>query len=86
MCEWDMNFIIRKETESDIDAIYRITEAAFANHPYSHHTEQFIVNALREANALTVSLVAEAEKKVVGHVAFSPVTIADGNSGWYGHN
>jgi putative acetyltransferase len=76
--------IIRNETDSDIEAIYEVTKAAFANHPYSHQTEQFIVNALRAAGALTVSLVAEVDGRVVGHVAFSPVTISDGSRDWYG--
>jgi putative acetyltransferase len=31
-----------------------------------------------------VSLVAEADGRVVGHIAFSPVTISDGSSNWYG--
>jgi len=39
---------------------------------------------LRAAGALTVSLVAEVGGKVVGHVAFSPVTISDGSNNWYG--
>ena len=76
--------IIRNEKTSDFEAITEITLAAFANEPHSAHTEQFIVNALRAANALTVSLVAEIEGKVVGHVAFSPVTISDGSCDWYG--
>ena len=76
--------IIRNEKTSDIEAITEITLAAFADEPHSDHTEQFIVNALRAANALTVSLVAEIEGKVVGHVAFSPVTISDGSCDWYG--
>jgi putative acetyltransferase len=76
--------IIRKETEADIEAIYKLTETAFRNHPYSHNTEQLIVDALRAADALTVSLVAEVDGEVVGHIAFSPVTISDGSSGWYG--
>jgi putative acetyltransferase len=79
-----MNIIIRNEIESDVEAISEITKAAFENHPHSNHTEEFIINALRDANALTVSLVAEAGKKVVGHIAFSPVTISDGSLGWYG--
>jgi putative acetyltransferase len=79
-----MNIIIRNETESDIKAISEIKKAAFENLPISNHTEQFIINALRDANALTISLVAEAENKVVGHIAFSPVTISDGSLGWYG--
>ena len=76
--------IIRNETESDVEAIFEVTKAAFENHSHSHQTEQFIVNALRAANALTVSLVAEVDGKVVGHVAFSPVTISDGSHNWYG--
>ncbi len=83
-CELDMDIIIRSETESDIKAISEITKAAFENLPISNHTEQFIITALRDANALTISLVAEADNKVVGHIAFSPVTISDGSPDWYG--
>ncbi len=79
-----MNIVIRNEIESDIKAISEITKAAFENLPISNHTEQFIVNALRDANALTISLVAVAGKKMVGHIAFSPLTISDGSLGWYG--
>ncbi len=39
---------------------------------------------MRDANALTISLVAVVGKRVVGHIAFSPVTISDGSLGWYG--
>ena len=39
---------------------------------------------LRADNALTVSLIAEVDGHVVGHVAFSPVTISDGTQNWYG--
>jgi len=76
--------IIRKETASDVAAIAEVTIAAFKTLPISNHTEQFIINALRAADALTVSLVAEIEGRVVGHIAFSPVTISDGAIGWYG--
>ena len=79
-----MEIIIRKETKSDIDAIAEITKAAFQNNPHSNQTEQFIINALLNANSLTVSLVAEINGNVVGHIAFSPVTISDGSSDWYG--
>ena len=76
--------IIRKETESDIEAITEVTKAAFENHPYSQNTEQFIISALRAAEALTLSLVAEMDGQIVGHIAFSPVTISDGSRNWYG--
>jgi putative acetyltransferase len=76
--------VIRKETAADIEAITEVTVAAFRTLPISHHTEQFIIKALRAAGALTLSLVAEIDGRVVGHIAFSPVTISDGSRGWYG--
>ncbi|MEJ2729070.1 MAG: N-acetyltransferase [Deltaproteobacteria bacterium] len=76
--------ILRKETVADVEAITEVTIAAFKNHPISNHTEQFIINALRDANALTISLVAEIDGRVVGHIAFSPVIISDGTKDWYG--
>ena len=79
-----MNVIIRKETESDVAAISEITIAAFKNLTISNHTEQFIISALGAANALSLSLVAEIDGRVVGHIAFSPVTVSDGSTGWYG--
>jgi putative acetyltransferase len=75
--------IIRNERNSDIEAISEVTIAAFQNHPISNQTEQFIVSALRDAKVLTISLVAEVEGRVVGHIAFSPVTISDGSQNWH---
>lgn len=79
-----MNPIIRPETPSDIAAIHALTAEAFRNAPHTDHTEQFITDALRKAGALTVSLVAERNGAVFGHVAVSPVSISDGSSGWFG--
>jgi putative acetyltransferase len=77
-------FSIRPESATDVDAIAAVTIAAFEPMAISQHTEQFIVEALRTAGALTVSLVAEADRRVVGHIAFSPVTLSDGTGDWYG--
>lgn len=76
--------IIRNETPADISAITEVTLAAFKTLDVSNQTEHFIVEALRAAKALAVSLVAELEGRVVGHIAFSPVTMSDGTPGWYG--
>ena len=70
----EFRMILRKETVADVEAITEVTIAAFKNHPISNQTEQFIINALRDANALTISLVAEIDRRVVGHIAFSPPT------------
>ena len=76
--------VIRNETPDDVGAIAEVTIAAFKTLEISHHTEQFIVEALRAAQALTLSLVAETDGRVIGHIAFSPVTISDGTPNWYG--
>ena len=76
--------VIRNETDADIGAITEVTVAAFKTLEISNHTEQFIIEALRAAKALTVSLVAEVDGHVIGHIAFSPVNISDGAQNWYG--
>lgn len=67
----------------DANAITDVTIAAFKTLAISQHTEQFIVEALRAAKVLTLSLVAEMNGQVIGHIAFSPVTISDGTPHWY---
>ena len=85
-----MTLQLRHETPDDISAIEAITVAAFADAPHTSHTEQFIVRALRAANELTLSIVAEEHGQISGHVALSPVTITDGHGhgrkakDWYG--
>ena len=76
--------IIRKENTLDIEVITQVTIEAFKTLQVSNHTEQFIIKALRAAGALTLSLVAEIDGRVVGHIAFSPVEISDGTKDWYG--
>jgi putative acetyltransferase len=76
--------IIRSECVADVGAITEVTIAAFERLAISQHTEQFIIVALRASKALTISLVAELEGRLIGHLAFSPVTISDGTAGWYG--
>jgi len=79
-----MKITIRAELPSDVAGIHALTAAAFLNAPHAAHTEQYIVDALRAAGALALSLVAEIDGRLVGHVALSPVSISDGTPGWYG--
>lgn len=83
-----MTVTLRPEAPDDAEAIEAVTVAAFANAPHTGHTEQFIVRALRAGDELTVSVVADDDGAVVGHVAVSPVTITDPAGGhvgdWYG--
>lgn len=79
-----MQIKIRAETVVDFPVIEAVIAAAFLKAPHTSHTEQHIVNALRRAGKLTVSLVAETDEGVIGHVAISPVSISDGALGWFG--
>lgn len=79
-----MKPVVREESPSDAAAIHAVTSAAFLNAPHTAHTEQYIVDALRRAGALAVSLVAEQGGQIVGQVALSPVSISDGSTDWYG--
>ena len=82
--EVSMDILIRSEKSTDIDAIEQVTLAAFTGKFRDNPTEHLIVNGLRDAGALSLSLVAEVDEKIVGHVAFSLVTINGENLNWYG--
>lgn len=74
---------IRFERADDHAAIGKLVKAAFFGKPYSDGDEAELVQKLRDHNALSVSLVAELDGKVVGHIGFSPAYPADGAPGWY---
>ncbi|MFO7801271.1 MAG: N-acetyltransferase [Desulfovermiculus sp.] len=76
--------LIRDEKNGDFTVISDVTFAAFETMEISNHTEQFIIEELRAAAALSVLLVAEIDGHIVGHIAFSPVTMSDGTEQWYG--
>lgn len=63
--------LIRPERFDDVTAIRRVHEAAFPA-----DAEAKLVDRLRTAGRLAVSLVAIVDAEVVGHIAFSPVTLA----------
>jgi putative acetyltransferase len=75
--------IVRPETVRDLDGIREVNIAAFEGHPYSQQTEHLIVEALRAADALEVSLVAESDGEVVGHIAFSAADIGGSAARWF---
>lgn len=66
---------IGPESPADEAAITALLKAAFAGHPRSNQTEHLLVETLRAAGALSLSLVARDESGVAGHAAFSAVTI-----------
>ena len=76
--------LIRQETASDREAIARLTQAAFAGAAHSSETEHQIIDRLRDAGSLSLSLVLDISDQIVAHVAFSPVLIEGKDLGWFG--
>ena len=70
-----MTLLIRPENAADRDAIREVNQLAFGG-----DAEANLVDALRDGGFVTVSLVAETEAKVVGHILFSPVTVRTDNA------
>jgi putative acetyltransferase len=75
---------IRSERPEDIRAIYDLTKRAFAPMAFAGGDEQDLIDAVRDAGALSISLVAEIDSRIVGHVAFTPAKAADNTPGWFG--
>ncbi len=75
---------IRAERLDDAGTIAALVAAAFADAPHADGTEAAIVDGLRNAGALALSLVAVTSGHIVGYVAFSPVTVEGAAGGWFG--
>lgn len=72
-----MKVIIRKETENDYKTVELLIEEAFKNEEYSDHMEHVLVSKLREGENFIngLSLVAEREGEVVGHILLTKAKI-----------
>jgi putative acetyltransferase len=66
-----MKVHIRPETKEDIGKIWQVHASAFDT-----EAEANLVDNLRKSAAPLISLVAEANKKIVGHILFSPITLS----------
>src|SRR5687767_1535820 len=76
---------IEPERPGDAIQIRQLTTAAFAPMPFAAGDEARVIDDLRRAGALTVSLVAlAADGRLIGHVAFSPVRMDHRPCDWYG--
>ena len=69
--------ITRREKPEDISAIRFVNEQAFCGSGEANAIEQ-----LRARDAVTLSLVAVIDNRVVGHLLFSPVTIESPEQSW----
>lgn len=72
------------ERAQDKEAIETVICQAFEHQEDGEQREAVIVNSLRDSGALSLSLVALMNEVLVGHIAFSRVTIDDHDLGWFG--
>lgn len=74
--------IIRQENKNDYEKVYNLVKLAFANATHSDGDEQNLVTRLRESEAFIpeLSLVAEVEDEIVGHILFTKIKIGDSNT------
>lgn len=71
--------LIREETKNDYETVYEIVKKAFASAEHADGNEQDLVEALRKGEAYIkeLSLVAEMDDKIVGHILFTKIKIED---------
>jgi len=72
-----MQMTIRQEQPADYPIVFELIEQAFRTMPFADGDEQFLVEALRKNKAFIprLSLVAEVDNRVVGHILFTPLQI-----------
>ena len=66
-----MKVHIRPETKDDIRKIWRVNASAFDT-----EAKKNLVDSLRKSGIPLISLVAEANEKLIGHILFSPVSLS----------
>jgi predicted N-acetyltransferase YhbS len=76
-----MNINIRQETEKDYKLSESVVEKAFKDAKHSDHKEQFLVAKLRKSDVFIpeLSLVAELNKEILGHIMLTKLVIKDGD-------
>ena len=72
-----MDINVREEQQTDYDAVFELIEKAFEKSTLSDHREQFLVQRLRKSIAFVpeLSMVAEIENKIVGHILLTKLKI-----------
>ena len=74
-----MNIVIRQEKKVDFQKVSEVVEQAFQYEEMSDHREYLLVEKLRKTDAFIpeLSLVAEHNKEIVGHILLTRVKIVN---------
>lgn len=74
-----MKVVIRQELENDHEAVYQVVKSAFITMEKASGDEQDLVNRLRKSKAFIpeLSLVAELDGQIIGHILFTKMNIGE---------
>lgn len=77
-----MSIVIREENNKDFNEVYEVIKLAFMNAEHTDHNEHNLVNKLRDSEAFVkdLSLVAEDNDKIVGHIMLTKINIGNNES------
>ena len=77
MSETRRNITIRQEQHEDYPIVFKLIERTFKDMEMADHTEQFLVQRLRNSPAFVpeLSLVAENGNEIVGHILLTKILI-----------
>lgn len=80
-----MNLKIRREEKEDFKTVFELIRLAFENVELSDHKEQFLVERLRRSDAFIaeLSLVAEADGRIIGYILLTKINIGDADKNTY---
>ncbi len=72
-----MSRLIRQEKTADYQIVFNLIKKAFETETMSNHTEPFLVERLRKTAAFIpeLSLVAELNEQIVGHILLTKIKI-----------
>ena len=75
---------IRQENKNDHKEVFKLIEKAFIEAEFADNTEQFLVERLRKSDAFIpeLSLVAEIDGQIVGHILLTKLKINNENEGF----
>ena len=75
----NIKMLVREERIEDYNTVYKVIEQAFKSAEHSDGNEQELVVALRKSDAFLpeLSLVAQIDEKIVGHILFTKIQIGN---------
>ncbi|MCL1664769.1 N-acetyltransferase [Elizabethkingia ursingii] len=72
-----MNILFRQENKDDYAAVFNLIQRAFEKEEMSDHSEQYLVERLRNSEAFIpeLSIVAEINQNIAGHILLTRIKV-----------